>query len=258
MRQLLDFNQYDAFIQENNIDRHTFVHQYFPIIVNKFIPGTNFTVIGLDQIEWPEEVQFPDLSLITQEVPKIIAARTADFGIFERCYEDGVLVKTAYNIPSITPEGDVLIAQLPQFFNLVAAFSIGEGNANAVYDDQYISVYFRGKYLNTDSDSFAYKISKITKNIIDIKLISSTIPDKYVSFLPMNKTKTLFGSFLNDQTFVEVGFSFETEQEYQTYLGINYVAAQEYSTLGKGMIGLTIDTTTNSVVRTKRYFFGGV
>jgi len=257
MRQLLNFNQYDTYIQENNLDRHTFVHQYFPIIVNKFIPGTNFTMIELDQIEWPEEAQFPDVSLVSQEVPKIISARIADFGIFERCYEDGVLIKIAYRLPSVITEGDTLIAQLPQFFNLSGAFSIGEGDANAVYDEQYISVYFRGKYQGTDSVSFAYKISKTTKSIIDVKLISLTIPTEYEYVLPLNKIKPLFGSFLNDHRFIEVGFSFETEQEYQTYLGTSYIAPQEYSTLGKGMIGLTIDTSTNSVVRTKRYFFGG-
>lgn len=255
MKKLQKFDMYDDTILINGWDRNAFVHQYFPTIISKVLPNIVFTTIGVDMIEWPEDVEFPSTTQITSETSKIIHAWEADKGIFERCYENGVLTKDAYYISS--PEAKLLINELPVFFNLSGAFSISEASANLVYKEAYLSVYFIGSYQNTDSVSFSYKISKTTKSILDIKLISKTVPTQYLTFLPNNTAEKLFGAFISNSDFVEVFFSFTDELLYKEYLGTNYIPPQEYSTLGRGMIGLTIDST-NSVVRTKRYFFGEV
>jgi len=250
------FNQYDALLKSLNIDKRSFVHQLFPPIIRHILPGVNFAMIGDIQIEWPEEVELPTPEVIALELQKLTEATSKYKDVFELCFENGKLVKTAYKADSNSSEVNSLFYELPRLFKVDNALSISEGNSNTVYDNDYISIYYKGKYLNTNSESYAYKVSKATKAILDVKLITTITPDIYKSFIPENAVKTLFGSFTKDNTFVEVGFAFKTEEEFATFLGSDYVPPIAYSGLGIGMVGLTIDTTTNSVVRTKRYFFG--
>jgi hypothetical protein len=121
MKELTAFNQYDEYLVTNSIDRHTFVHNYFPKIVSKYHPEVTFTVIGDTEIEWLPEVPFPALSLIEQEVPKVAAAQEADFGVVERCYENGALVKAGYAMPAVRPEAVALLAYLPTYFGTSGA-----------------------------------------------------------------------------------------------------------------------------------------
>lgn len=250
----LSAEPYLLLADEHGIARLEFLHKHLPQLVRQRAPDVTFTTIGDDTIELAAGTQFPsaeDLGALVEPTQRMFAR---DHGVFERTYEGGAQCRETYNLPAVREEAAALVALLPQGFDLTNAFSIGRRSAAGPYTQDYITVYFSGDYAARGATSHGVKFAAVTGEIIDIKLVSSAIPSEYAVHVPPNATQVLFGTFENTPQVVDVYFAFADETEYAAYLGDDYVDPSP-TTLGKGMVGLTISTTDNVVTRTKRYVF---
>ena len=250
----LSAEPYLLLADEHGIARLEFLHKYLPQLVWQRAPDVTFTTIGDDTIELAADTQFPtagDLAALVAPMQQVFAR---DYGVFERTYEGGTQCRETYNLPAVREEAVALMALLPRGLDLTNAFSIGRRSAAGPYTQDYITVYFSGDYAARGAISYGIKIAATTGDVIDTKLIFTTVPSQHAVHVPSNATQVLFGTFENTPQVVDVYFAFADEAEYAAYLGDAYVDPFP-TTLGKGMVGLTISSTDNVVTRTKRYVF---
>lgn len=253
-KQIISTEPYLLMADQFNIERHEFLHKYIPDIVRRLTPGVNFTSLDTHSIELAEGLTLPTVDTISANISFTQQMFKRDFNVFERTYEDGILVRETYSLPAIRDEALALIALLPTGFDLTDAFSIGTRKASGRYDQEYITVYFKNDYAARGAVSHSIKLNAVSKEIIDIKLLFSTIPAEYAVHIPDIATSTLIGIFEYTKEVVDVYFALSNEDAYINYLGSQYISPQP-TTLGLGMIGLSINTIDNRVIRTKRYTF---
>lgn len=250
----LSAEPYLALADYCGVERTEFLHRYLPHLVTAASPGVLFTALGDSELEIQAGVQFPDVTAIAAQVEPVKAMLARDLGVFERTYEDGVLVRETYYYPPMRSEAAALAARISSSFDMSSAVSIGARAASGPYAEDYITVYVSADYQNRGAASYGAKFSAATGELLDVKLLFTTVPAAFQQHVPTNATQTLFGVFLENTQRVDVYFAFAAEPAYADYFGERYTAPPA-STLGLGMVGVTVDTRDNTVCRVKRYVF---
>lgn len=253
-KQIINMEPYLELGRKYGINDFNFINQYLPELVKSVSPDITFTSIGTESIETSTDITFPSETALDSYVLATKNMFEQDRGVFERTYDGGTLVRETYSFPLVREEARELVAKLPSGFDLANAASIGQREASGPYSSNYITVYFKGDYNGLGTNAYGIKLDAVTGNEIDIKLLFPVVPAEYASHIPENTTCVVFGSFKNTTQVVDVYFALHDEAAYAAYFGDQYIAPPR-STLGLGMVGLTINTADNSVSRTKRYTF---
>jgi hypothetical protein len=242
-----------------NINFSTLLHQYLPKIVSQLTNNTaTFMSVGEDNIICHTD-NFPFLSEIELLLPVAIEQEQKDIGVFERTYDSSGIVRETYSFPAERAEALEMLASLPSDFSIQGAFSIGKTKSTEIINDDYITVYYvnSGVYPQDKCESYAFKISLVTKEVADTKFIKpfNDILSEFAIHFPANTNQRHIAEYENNKDYIELYFTFNTETEYQEYLKENYHSRNYLSKLGSGVIGLTIRVSDNSITRIKRYFF---
>jgi hypothetical protein len=255
-RQTISANSFLNISIEHNLPIEVFMDKYLPLILREIKPELVFSYNKEELvINSTDTLQEYDFELISQKVSEAHTQIIADSGVFEKTFENGQITKTAYILPTTRAEALELLAKINNRFSLDNSFSIGSSEGNIVYPAGYITIYYNGNYSDTGCISYAHKIDSNSLELIDTKLIySENIPSIAIDFIPSNATNIIYSKFLVNTKYIDIGFMFNTESEYLDYLSSNYASKPAFSALSTSMVTLTLDLTTNTVVRTKRYF----
>lgn len=253
-KQTISTEPYLEFADRLCIDRHEFLTRYLPHLITSAMPGLLFTTIGDTEIELQDGFKFPEVDDISKYVEQVKTMLLLDNGVFERTYESGEQVRETYQFPPVRSEAEDLVALIPDGFDMTNAFSIGLRPASGPYPDDYITVYFRSDYQNHGAVCYGAKFGCATGELLDVKLLFTDVPSVFQQHVPAAACSVLFGMFIKDTKHVDVYFAFNTESDFAAYFGEGYTAPPK-STLGLGMVGVTVDADTNSVIRVKRYVF---